>query len=168
VSPGRRRAEWVISVGVLLLGCAATWVALQLPDGGGYARVGPNVIPRVVAGGLVLMGLWLLAEVLTGGWRAAVPDDPAARGEHAFHGRAFVWVAAGLLAQMLLIGHAGFVVAGVALFTLVARGFGSRRPLRDAAAGTLMTVAVFLFFVRFLNVGLPAGWLRPVLGGAGL
>jgi putative tricarboxylic transport membrane protein len=158
----------VISVGVLLLGCAATWVALQLPDVGGYARVGPNVIPRVVAGGLVLMGLWLLAEVLTGGWRAAVPDDPAARGEHAFHGRAFVWVAAGLLAQMLLIGHAGFVVAGVALFTLVARGFGSRRPLRDAAAGTLMTVAVFLFFVRFLNVGLPAGWLRPVLGGAGL
>jgi len=27
---------------------------------------------------------------------------------------------------------------------------------------------VFLFFVRFLNVNLPAGWLLPLLGGAGL
>jgi len=27
---------------------------------------------------------------------------------------------------------------------------------------------VFLFFVRFLNVNLPAGWLLPILGGAGL
>ena len=29
-------------------------------------------------------------------------------------------------------------------------------------------LAVFLFFVRFLNVGLPAGWLKPVLGTAGI
>jgi len=28
-------------------------------------------------------------------------------------------------------------------------------------------VLVFLFFVRFLNVGLPAGWLQPILGTAG-
>jgi hypothetical protein len=29
-------------------------------------------------------------------------------------------------------------------------------------------MAVFLFFVRFLNVNLPAGWLQPILGTAGL
>jgi putative tricarboxylic transport membrane protein len=167
VSRGRR-AQWAISCGVLLLGVAATILAYRLPEAGGYARVGPNVFPRFVAGGLVLMGLWLLAEVVTGGWRAATPDDPAERGEHAFELRAFGWVMAGLAAQMALIQHAGFVLAGAVLFTCVARGFGSVRPLRDLLIGLALTTGVFLFFVKFLNVGLPAGWLRPLLGGAGL
>ena len=71
-------------------------------------------------------------------------------------------------AAKLVINTAGFVLAAVALFTCVARGFGSRRWLRDAAIGLLLGLAVFLFFVRFLNVNLPAGWLQPILGGAGL
>ncbi len=163
-----RRAQWVISCVVLLLGCAASYVAFRLPEGGGYARVGPNVIPEVVAGCLVLMGIWLLAEAATGGWRAAVPDDPAERGEHAFNGRAFIWVTTGLAAQMTLIQSAGFVIAGALLFVCVARAFGSVRLLRDVLIGAAMTLLVFLFFVKFLNVGLPAGWLQPLLGGAGI
>jgi putative tricarboxylic transport membrane protein len=168
VSAQRTRAELVISLGVLLLGGFATYVAYQLPEAGGYARIGPNVIPKVVAASLILLGIWLLAEYFSGGWRSPVPEDPAERGEHAFEQRAFVWVSAGLAAQMLLIQHAGFVIAGTALFVLVARGFGSTRPLRDAAIGLALTLLVFLFFVKFLNVGLPPGWLRPLLGGAGL
>ena len=34
--------------------------------------------------------------------------------------------------------------------------------------GALISVAVFLFFVKFLNVNLPAGWLAPLLGTAGI
>ena len=108
------------------------------------------------------------AEVATGGWRDAVDDDPAARGEHAFHLPAFAWVSAGLAAQMALIRDAGFVVAAAALFCGVARGFGSKRPVRDAAMGFVLGLAVYLFFVRVLNVGLPGGWLAPLLGVAGL
>ena len=168
--PGRpvRRAEVVLSLGVLALGVFAAVIAFRLPEAGGYARVGPNFMPKVVAGGLVVMGLWLLAEVATGGWREAVDDDPAARGEHAFHLPAFAWVSAGLFAQMALIRDAGFVIAAMVLFFCVARGFGSERPARDAALGLVLGLAVYLFFVRFLNVGLPAGWLGPVLGSAGL
>ncbi len=165
---GARRAELLLSLGVLALGVFATVVAFQLPEAGGYARIGPNFMPKFVAGGLVLLGLWLLAEVFTGGWREAVPDDPAERGEHAFHFAAFAWVSAGLFAQMALIQSAGFVVAAMALFTFVARGFGSTRPVRDAALGLALGLGVFLFFVKFLNVNLPAGWLHPLLGGAGL
>jgi putative tricarboxylic transport membrane protein len=168
VPPQRSRAELALSIGVLLLGLLAAVVAFRLPEAGGYARVGPNVVPQVVAGSLVLMGIWLLAEYVTGGWRAAVPDDPSERGEHDFSGKAFVWVTAGLVAQMALIQHAGFVIAGVVLFVCVARGFGSARSLRDLLVGAALTLLVYVFFVKFLNVGLPPGWLRPLLGGAGI
>ena len=77
---GRTRAELVLSLGVLALGIGAAVVAFALPEAGGYARIGPNFVPKVVAGGLILLGVWLLAEYFTGGWREPVPDDPAARG----------------------------------------------------------------------------------------
>lgn len=165
---GRTRAELVLSLGVLALGIGAAVVAFALPEAGGYARIGPNFVPKVVAGGLILLGVWLLAEYFTGGWREPVPDDPAARGEHAFVWPAFAWVSAGLLLQMALIHRAGFVLAAMALFACVARGFGSTRTARDLALGLVLGLAVFLFFVKFLNVNLPAGWLTPILGGAGL
>lgn len=167
-APRGRRAELALSLGVLALGLFAAIVALRLPEAGGYARIGPNFVPKLVAGGLILMGIWLLAEVATGGWRERVPDDPAERGEHAFHAGAFAWVSAGLFAQMALIGTAGFVLAAMVVFAFVARGFGSARPVRDAVLGLALGLAVFLFFVKFLNVNLPAGWLAPLLGSAGL
>ncbi len=165
---GARGAQLLVSGAVLALGIGATVVAMGLPDAGGYARIGPNFVPRLVAGGLVLLGVWLLAEVFTGGWRAAEPDTPQERGEHPFVAPAFAWVAAGLVAQMLLIANAGFPVAACVLFTCVARGFGSRRWLRDALIGLAIGLLVFVFFVHFLNVNLPAGWLHPVLGAAGI
>jgi hypothetical protein len=39
---------------------------------------------------------------------------------------------------------------------------------RDFAIGLAVGLAVFLFFVKFLNVHLPAGWFEPLLGGAGI
>jgi putative tricarboxylic transport membrane protein len=162
------RAELIFSLGVLALGIAAAVVAWRLPEGGGYARIGPNFMPKLVSGGLILLGVWLLVERFTGGWREPVATDPAARGEHAFLPSAFVWVSAGLLAQMVLINSAGFVLAAGVLFACVARGFGSRRSLRDLALGLAIGLGVFAFFVYFLNVNLPAGWLRPLLGTAGI
>ena len=53
---------------------------------------------------------------------------------------------------MLLIHSAGFLIAAAVLFGCVARGFGSRRWLRDGAFGLLLGLGVFLFFVRFLYV----------------
>jgi putative tricarboxylic transport membrane protein len=169
-SAARRGAlvDIVVSLGVLALGVAAAAVALSLPSAGGYARIGPNAMPVAVGFGLIVLGGALLYECLTGGWRHRTPDDAAERGEHPFLRTAFAWVSAGLFAQMALIHTAGFVVAAAVLFACVARGFGSTRWARDAAAGLLLGTAVFLFFVRFLNVNLPAGWLQPVLGSAGL
>lgn len=162
------RTEFALSAGVLALGVFALTTALNLPSAGGYSGIGPNAIPIAVAGGLTALGVWLLIEAMAGGWRVRISDDPHERGEHAFHGPAFAWVSAGLFAQIALIHNAGFVLAAAVLFACAARGFGSVRPVRDAAIGVALGLAVFLFFVKFLNVGLPAGWLMPVLGGAGI
>ena len=100
--------------------------------------------------------------------RLAFPEKDLTAWEAPYRRRVLlVCVAAGLLAQMALIQGAGFPVAAAALFAFTARGFGSARWLRDAAIGLAIGVLVFLFFVRFLNVNLPAGWLLPVLGAAG-
>ncbi len=162
------RAEAALSAGVLALGLGSAVVAAQLPSEGGYAGIGPNFFPALTSGGLTLLGAWLLWEALAGGWKNRAPDDPEARGEHAFHAGSFAWISAGLFIHMAAIGSAGFVLAGGALFACVARGFDSRRFVRDVCLGLLMSLGVFLFFVRFLNVNLPAGWLSPLLGGAGI
>jgi putative tricarboxylic transport membrane protein len=162
----RSRAEIALSLGVLGLGAFAAVVTARLSGEGGYAGIGPNFIPAVVSAGLLVTGAWLLWEALSGGWRNR--GEAEAGTEHAFHASAFGWITAGLFAHMALIGWAGFVLAGTALFACVARAFGSRRVGRDAALGFALSLAVFLFFVQLLNVNLPAGWLAPLLGSAGI
>ncbi len=149
-------------------GLGVAGVTATLPSEGGYAGIGPNFIPGVVGAGIILLGLWLSAEAFSGGWRGAAPDAARERGEHAFHAAGFGWITAGLFAHMALIGWAGFVIAGVVLFACVARGFGSVRIARDLASGLLLSLGVYLFFVKLLNVNLPAGWLSPLLGAAGV
>jgi putative tricarboxylic transport membrane protein len=161
-------AELILSLSVLILGIAVGVGTTTLSSAGGYSRVGPNVAPAVVAVGLILLGCWLLYEALTGGWRNAIPDEAEARGEHVFYAPAFLWVSVGLIAQILLIDRAGFVIAQGVLFGCVARGFGSIRSVRDFAIGIALALVVYLFFVKFLSVNLPAGWLEPLLGRAGI
>lgn len=157
-----------ISVAVLFLGLVVAWLASRLPAPSGYSGIGPALMPSIVAAGLIVTGIWLLAECFTGGWRQRASDEATDRGEHPFFAPGFVWISAGLIAHMALIGNAGFVIAAIVLFTMVSRGFGSARPWCDAAIGAVIALAIFLFFVKFLSVNLPAGWLKPLLGAAGI
>jgi putative tricarboxylic transport membrane protein len=159
-------SEVALSAGVLALGIGAALVTAQLPSEGGYSHIGPNFFPAVISAGLILLGVWLFAEAFSGGgWRNRAERSPD---ELPFQRAAFGWVSAGLFIHMAAIGFAGFVLAGTALFSCVARGFGSARPARDAALGFVLSLAVHLFFVKLLNVSLPGGWLAPLLGTAGL
>jgi putative tricarboxylic transport membrane protein len=158
----RSPAEVALSLGVVALGVGVAVVTASLPSEGGYAGIGPNFIPAVVAAGIILLGVWLSIEAFRGGWRKT-PEH-----SEVFEKNPFLWVSAGLFAHMALIGWAGFIIAGTVLFACVARGFGSRRIVRDLAIALVLSVAIYLFFVKLLNVSLPAGWLAPVLGGAGI
>jgi putative tricarboxylic transport membrane protein len=158
----RSPAQIALSVGVVALGVLVAGVTATLPSEGGYAGIGPNFIPAVVAAGIIVLGFWLCYEAFTGGWRQMGEQTEV------FQASPFIWVSVGLLGHMVLIGPSGFVIAGTVLFACVARGFGSRRIARDVAIGLVLSLGVFLFFVKLLNVNLPAGWLAPVLGGAGI
>ena len=147
----RSRAEVALSLGVIALGIGVAGVTATLPSEGGYAGIGPNFIPAVVALGIIALGVWLAIEAFAGGWR----DMP----EHTdrFEPMPFVWVSAGLFAHMALIGWAGFIIASTVLFVLIARGFGSRRLVRDAIIAVVLSTVVFFIFTLALGLSLPKG-----------
>jgi putative tricarboxylic transport membrane protein len=73
---------------------------------------------------------------------------------------AFGTISAGIILHMVLIGWAGFILAGILLFVLIARGFGSRKIVRDALIGAALVVVAFYIFVSALGLSLPKGLLK--------
>ncbi|MSO83948.1 MAG: hypothetical protein EXQ53_11760 [Acidobacteria bacterium] len=84
---------------------------------------------------------------------------PTAHGSETVRWAPVGWLAAGIIAYLLLAERGGFVVASAALFWFTARAFDSRRPLRDAAFAVVISVGAYLVFARVLQVSLPAGVL---------
>lgn len=153
MAAGRRvdRATLAISVAIVLLAVLVFAQLGSIPTDGGYSAVGPRFAPLAVGVGLLAIGLLLLRQALTGGWREMPPppDEP-------LHLPSFLWIAWGLALQMAIIGVVGFTIASTILFAAVARGFGSHRLVFDAIVGFVLTAAVFLFFTRVLGLALPA------------
>jgi putative tricarboxylic transport membrane protein len=151
------RAQVAVAGGVTLLGALVLWGAMYLPTEGGYAQVGPGVVPRIVAVLIMLLGVLLLREAFTGGFRGV---DEEAELAMPMDWRSFGWVTAGIIGYGVLIEHAGFILASTLLFILVARGFSSRRWLLNAIVGAVLAVAVFAIFNYGLGLTLPAGPLK--------
>jgi putative tricarboxylic transport membrane protein len=76
-----------------------------------------------------------------------------------------------LVLNVLLIGPAGFTIASVILFVCVARGFGSKRILRDAAIGAAFALIAYFGFAKTLGINIGSGFvenaLERVIGGEG-
>ncbi len=149
-------AEVLLGLGVAALGAFIAVETSQLTVAPLYAKVGPGVIPSLVAGGLILFGLLFAVSAVR---RQAPPPRPA----EASDWRALVVIGIGLVAQMLLIERAGFVVAAAVLFVCVAYGFGSRRYLLDAVIAILLAAIVYVGFTRGLDLPLPPGVLKGML-----
>ena len=149
-----------VAVGVLAIGGAILWGSYMLPTGGGYAQVGPGVVPRIVGAGLLLLGALLVREVFTGGFRGV---DEEAEAHLPMDWVAFAWVTAGIFAYGLLVEWLGFVPSSVILFALVARSFGSRRWLLNAVVGLVLAAFIFAVFNYGLGLTLPPGVLKPLL-----
>lgn len=148
--------ELALSLGLLAIGVFVLVDTGTIPQGQSYAGVGPRFFPYLVGSGLAVCGALLAWRALTGGWRA-MPED--ARVHDTPDWRAFALISAGVVLQMAVIGFAGFILAGVAMFALVARGFGSTRVVRDVVIGAVVVTLAYLVFTQLLSLSLPAGWL---------
>ena len=146
---GFRVGESVLALVLVALGA---WIAVEtarLPVVATYARIGPKLFPWLVAGGLGLTGLALLYEA----WRSEVPRL------RRLEWQPLALVSAGLVAQMLLLEPAGFVLASAVLFVTVAMAFGNFRVVLNGAIGLALSLAVYVAFTRGLGLHLPAGFL---------
>jgi putative tricarboxylic transport membrane protein len=146
--------ELLLSLGLVALGAYVVHGTGGIAESQGYAQIGPRLFPYLIGTGLTLCGAVLAWHALSGGWR----NLPAGQDGHAAPDwPAFGIVSAGIILHMTVIGWAGFIIASTLLFVLIARGFGSRRPARDAAVAALLGIAVFFIFTLALGLKLPKG-----------
>jgi putative tricarboxylic transport membrane protein len=146
--------QLAVAAGVTLLGVLILWGSFYLPTGGGYAQVGPGVVPRGVGILTIVLGALLLREAFTGGFRGV---DEEAEVHLPMDWFSFAWVSGGIIAYGLVIEHLGFIVSSTILFVMVARGFNSRRWLLNAATGLALAAVVFAIFNYGLGLTLPSG-----------
>jgi putative tricarboxylic transport membrane protein len=160
--------ETAIGIACVLLGAGLAAGALGISSEAGYAGVGPNFLPWVVATALMLCGGVLVWQAQHAGY--AHRDDP--EGAPSGDWLPFAWVSAGILANAALITTIGFILSCTLCFVLAVRGFhlsqGRRdmRPvtwLRDAAIGACIAAPVYWMFTKLLAINLPGltatGWL---------
>ena len=160
-NPTRPTLAWpelFIGLGLLAFSGIVWWQTAAMPVSPMYAKVGPTIFPYLTAVGLAVMAVFLVAFAFRGGWQ---PEDekevPVDWGPVAF-------ITAGLVLNVGLIGTLGFTLASTILFVLVAWGFGSRNPLRDAAIGFAFALVSFFGFAKALGVNIGGGWFETLLG----
>lgn len=162
------RSQTLIGVGALGVAGVLVYGALSISSEAGYAGVGPNFLPWVVAVALLACGAWLLWEARSGGYRSLEEPSGAERGDWS----AMAWVSAGVLANAALITSLGFVLSCALCFVLAVRGLrasegrpagGVRQSVLDAVTGLLIAAPVFWLFTKLLAINLPgltaSGWL---------
>ncbi len=160
-------AQRLIGAAGLVLGALMAWGASGISSVAGYAGVGPNFLPWVVAVVLMVCGVLLLLQARGDGWQAEEPSG-AARGDWP----ALAWVAAGVAANAALLTTVGFILSCTVCFMLAVRGLrqsegkphgGTRGLMLDFVTGALIAAPAFWLFTKGLGINLPGltgtGWL---------
>jgi putative tricarboxylic transport membrane protein len=137
--------EVLLSLVLVFIGAFVVYETRGITETQGYSQVGPRLFPYIIGTGLTLCG-----------WRDVPLDQP---GHDAPNWMAWAIISGGIVLHMVLIGWAGFVIASTLMYALIARGFSSKRPVRDAAVGLALAVAAYFLFTRALGLRLPPGFL---------
>lgn len=163
-----RTHQTCIGAGTLVIAALLAWGATAIPSAAGYAGVGPNFLPWLVAAVLAVCGGLLLWQARSGGWRDVEVPSGGVRGDWV----ALAWVSAGILANALLVTRIGFVLSCALCFALAVRGLrsaegrpagGPRQAVFDVLVGLAIAAPVFWMFTKVLAINLPgitgSGWL---------
>jgi putative tricarboxylic transport membrane protein len=149
----KRRPDWaalVIAICLFAVAAVMLWDASHMRVIAQYDRIGPATAPKVVAFGLIGLGIWTVFEAFRGEFPERERQEIAP----------VVWVIAGLAAQMLLLKVAGFSIATGLLFAFTARGFGKRKLWFSIPFGIVLSFVVWAIFSQLLKLTLPAGPLE--------
>ena len=159
-SPGGRYVDLLIAGLVAALGIYVVWEARGIRVLPVHSRVGPRVIPYLIGAGLIVLGIWLAIEIISG--RDVRPTDDAEDVDltRPTDWRCMAILAASLLVYLFLLERSGFVIASVCLFVGAAFGMGSRKIVRDVAISAVLSFGVYWIFTEGLGLRLPAGWLE--------
>jgi hypothetical protein len=152
--------ELLIGLGMLAAAGMALWQTLIIPVSPLYSKVGPTVFPYITTAGMFIFAVLLIVAAVRGGWQ------PEEEKETPTDFRSLAFVAAGLVANLVLIGPLGFTAASVVMFVLVCYGFGSRHPLRDFITGLILGLAAYFGFAKALGVNIGAGYVENLANGA--
>jgi putative tricarboxylic transport membrane protein len=167
-SAAARRQQTLVGAGALAIGVLLAVGATSIASDAGYAGVGPNFLPWVVSVVLLVCGAMLLWEARSGGFRELEEASGAPHGDWV----AMAWVAAGVLANAMLLTTLGFILSCTLCFMLAVRGLrvsegkgggGVRRLVLDFVTGFLIAAPAFWLFTQLLAINLPGltstGWL---------
>jgi putative tricarboxylic transport membrane protein len=145
-----------IALGVVALGLIAGWQTTEIPQSA-YASVGPRAFAWATSAMLVVMGLFLLKDAVTGGWSHETDDF----GEVDWPGG--LWMLGGLAANVALIDVIGFILSSTLLFMFTARAFGSRQLVRDAGIGFALALVAYIGFDRVLGYKIGTGLIEKLI-----
>jgi putative tricarboxylic transport membrane protein len=164
-----RARRWTLgfAAALLALGAYLVYGTLSFPDPPAYTQVGPRLFPGLIAGGLCLAGLGVLATALRPRRGAGGGAPGSAEGDGGDGGdgipdldwKPVLVASAGLVLHFLLVETIGFVLASTLLFVAMAFAFGSRRVGRDALVGLALALLAYVGFTRGLGLALPTGFL---------
>lgn len=152
--------DLAVGLGVVGLGSLAGWLTWVIPVTPVYATVGPKLVPALIAGALVALGLLLVVAALRGGWSADIPEVAEAGPPNL---PSLAWLGGGMLLNLALIVPLGFAIGAAIQFVCTARAFGSRSPLRDAGIALVVSLGAFFLFVEALGVNIGAGLLEGAI-----
>lgn len=155
---GKAGGDLVIGIGIAALGLVLGWQASVIPGSASYAQVGADVFPWIVAVATFVLGLMLMLAAFRGGWSHEIEDAPQST-----DWRSLGFVALGLLINVATIELIGFILASTVMFVLIARGFASTRPIRDAAIGFALALVSYVGFDRILGYKIGSGLIESLI-----
>ncbi|WP_194861421.1 tripartite tricarboxylate transporter TctB family protein [Dietzia sp. SYD-A1] len=188
----RQRTELGFAAGVLAIAAfmIVQTITMDVPEGVGAP--GPRFFPGLVAGFLILTGGLLAINVIRTPRHTAATstmgqlstdmledlaaiddpvDPPTTTAPAATGGPDYVpvdyrttgIVIAGLVGFAILLKPVGWLITASALFWIVSRALGSRRPVFDIAVSVIFASVIQIAFSAGLGLGLPAGILEGVV-----
>ena len=153
----------ILSVGFSLVVWVLIPAAVPVPKSIKVAALSPDFWPKIIAAGLAIMGLVLIAQGIIRILRERVETVPGIssnatptsdRGSIFFR---TVAIMVGLLVYYALVGPLGIVISSILAIVAFAFIYGERRFKILIPIAILLPIGLYYFFVKVANIPMPLG-----------